>query len=138
MRGLSWALCLTRRYPRRDGRPRSENHRPLIAPHPEVRPTMPTHTPPPAPGTSRDTKGARVPLRDIPLRDAEGSDIPLQSRVEQITVDKTHGALPCRLHQQGQVIGRDAHLLYVRFECDYQMIDLRPPLVRVLETPEGC
>jgi hypothetical protein len=99
---------------------------------------MPTHTSPPAPGTSRDTEGARVPLCDIPLRDAEGTDIPLQSRVEQITVDKTHGALPCRLHQQGQVIGRDAHLLYVRFDRDYQMIALRPHLVRVLETPEGC
>jgi hypothetical protein len=49
---------------------------------------------------------------------------------------KTHGALPCRLHQQGQVIGRDAHLLYVRFECDNQMIALRPHLVRLINAPD--
>ncbi|MBV9160944.1 MAG: hypothetical protein JO281_05160 [Pseudonocardiales bacterium] len=42
--------------------------------------------------------------------------------MQQITVDQAHGALPCRLHQQGHVIGRDAHLLHVRFDHDYPMI----------------
>jgi hypothetical protein len=97
---------------------------------------MRTPAPRPAPSTSRNAEGTRIPLCDIPLRDAEGSDIPLQSQVEQITVDKAHGALPCRLHQQGQVIGRDAHLLYVRFECDNQMIALRPHLVRLINAPD--
>jgi hypothetical protein len=99
---------------------------------------MSTHTPQPAPVAGRDTEGARVPLCDIPLRDAEGTDIPLRSRVEQIMVDKIHGALSCRLHQQGQVIGRGRQLVYVRFDHDYQMIALPPHLVRVLETPDGC
>ena len=73
-----------------------------------------------------------------PWRDAEGTPIPLQSRVEQVVVDKEHGALSCRLHQQGQVIGQGTNLLYVRFDRGNQLIALRPHLVRVLETPDGC
>jgi hypothetical protein len=52
-------------------------------------------------------------------------------------VDKAHGALPSRLHQQGEVIGRSAHLVYVRFERGHQLIALRPHLVRVLDVPGG-
>ncbi|MGH3572591.1 MAG: hypothetical protein ACRDUW_12280 [Pseudonocardiaceae bacterium] len=70
-----------------------------------------------------------------PWRDAKGTHIPLLSRVEQITVDKSHGALPDRLHQQGQVIGRGTHLIYVRFDHGGQLIALRPHHVRVLEEP---
>ena len=77
------------------------------------------------------------PVSD-PWRDAEGTPIPLPSRVEQVVVDTEHGALACRLHQQGQVIGRGTTLLYVLFDHDRQLIALRPHQVRVLDTPEGC
>jgi hypothetical protein len=69
-----------------------------------------------------------------PWRDAQGTHIPLQSRVEQVTVDTEHGALPSRLHQQGQVVGRGTYLLYVIFDHGNQLVALRPHLVRVLET----
>jgi hypothetical protein len=72
-----------------------------------------------------------------PLLDADGTPIPFKSRVEQITVDKEHGAQPARLHQQGQAIGRGTHLIYIRFDRDNQTIALWPHLVRVLETPDG-
>ncbi|MGH3772982.1 MAG: hypothetical protein ACRDRW_16585 [Pseudonocardiaceae bacterium] len=48
-------------------------------------------------------------------------------------MDEEHGASRFRLHQQGQVIGRGTHLVYVRFRDD--TIALRPDLVRVLTTP---
>jgi hypothetical protein len=48
------------------------------------------------------------------------------------------GALPWRLHQQGQVIGRGANLVYVIFDRGNQLIALRPHLLRVLDTPDGC
>ncbi|MGH3831658.1 MAG: hypothetical protein ACRDRS_14625 [Pseudonocardiaceae bacterium] len=70
-------------------------------------------------------------LSSHPLRDADGTRIPLQSRVEQVTVDNNHGD---RLHQKGQVIGRDFDRIYVRFETDRQLIWVRPNLVRVIET----
>lgn len=54
------------------------------------------------------------PVSEDPWLDAEGTPIPLQSQVEQITVDEAHGALLSRLHQQGQVIGQALHQLYVR------------------------
>jgi hypothetical protein len=73
-----------------------------------------------------------------PWRDAEGTDISFQSRVEQVVVDTEHGALASRLHQQGQVIGRGTNLVYVRFDRGNQMIALRPHLLRVLDTPDGC
>lgn len=73
-----------------------------------------------------------------PWRDAEGTHISFQSRVEQVTVDIEHGALACRLHQQGQVIGRGTNLVYVLFDRGNQMIALRPHLLRVLDTPDGC
>lgn len=92
-------------------------------PTPEVRPTMPS---PPA-----------RPASD-PWRDAEGTPIPLQSWVEQIAVDTEHGALPSRLHQQGQAVGRGTGgLVYVRFDHGNQLIALRSRLLRVLDTPDG-
>jgi hypothetical protein len=90
-------------------------------PIPEIAPTMPT---PPL-----------HPTAD-PWRDVEGTHIPLHSRIEQVTVDPQHGALRCRLHQQGQVIGRGTTLLYIRFDHGNQLIALRPHLV--LDTPGGC
>lgn len=57
-------------------------------------------------------------------------------RIEQIAVSKEHGAPPSRLHQQGEVIGRDTTRLQVRFD-DNQVISLRPHLVRLLDkTPD--
>jgi len=48
-------------------------------------------------------------------------------------VDKNHGALPDRLHQQGVVIGRGPRLIYVHFNPpDGHLIALRPHHVRVL------
>ncbi|MBV9012372.1 MAG: hypothetical protein JO272_10035 [Pseudonocardiales bacterium] len=72
---------------------------------------------------------------DDPWRDAHGTPIALRARVEQIAVDPAHGALPARLHQQGQVIGRGAGLLYVIFDRDGQSANLPPHLLRVLSTP---
>ena len=93
-------------------------------PTPEVTPPMPM---PPA-------RPASYPWRDI-----EGTPIPLQSRVEQIAMDAEHGALASRLYQQGQVVGRGAGgLVYIRFDHGNQLIALRPHLLRVLDTPEGC
>lgn len=77
------------------------------------------------------------PATEDPWLDAEGTPIPLQSWVEQITVDVEQGALPFRLHQQGQVTGQALHKLYVYFKDENQVITLRPHLVRVIETPSG-
>jgi hypothetical protein len=55
--------------------------------------------------------------------------------VELVTVDEEHWVLRFRLHQQGQAIGRDTHLLFVRFPD--ATIALRPDLVRVLTTPDS-
>jgi hypothetical protein len=71
-----------------------------------------------------------------PWRDAEGNPIPLLSRVEQVAVDKDHGALKERLHQRGQVTGRGTRLIYVRFDQGDQLIALRPHHVRVITTPQ--
>jgi hypothetical protein len=92
--------------------------------------------PAPLPASGQlDPHCSGLPLAANPLHDAEGTRILLQSRVEQITVDSNHGALLSRVHQQGQVIGRDLYLIYVRFDLDQQLIALRPHLVRVIETP---
>ncbi|MEO7196090.1 MAG: hypothetical protein ABIZ05_14975 [Pseudonocardiaceae bacterium] len=77
-----------------------------------------------------------LPLSSNPLRDADGTLIPLQSRVEQIKVDKNHGALPDRLNHKGKVVGRDFDQIYVRFDHEYHLTRLRPNLVRVIETPD--
>jgi hypothetical protein len=92
----------------------------------------------PAPRPARDTKITRVPLCDILLHDAEGTEIRWRCRVEQVAVDKAGGAYPDRLNQQGDVIGRSAHVVYVRFDHGSQTpIPLRPHLVHVLDAPEG-
>ncbi|MGH3853262.1 MAG: hypothetical protein ACRDR6_07125 [Pseudonocardiaceae bacterium] len=76
-----------------------------------------------------------LPLASNPLRDADGTLIPLQSRVEQVAVDTACGALPSRLHQQGVVVGRSLHAIYVRFDHEYHLTSMRPHLVRVIEMP---
>ena len=88
----------------------------------EVTPTMPAR--PPRTAYNR-------------WRDVDDTPIPVPCRIEQIAVSKEHGALPSRLHQQGQVIDRGTDRLQVRFD-DNQVISLRPHLVRVLDkTPDG-
>jgi len=70
-----------------------------------------------------------------PWRDATGTPIPRQCRIEQVAVDKNHGALPSRLHKQGQVVGRGLTRLTVRFDDENAPVSLRPHLLRVLDTP---
>jgi hypothetical protein len=99
---------------------------------------MPTPASRRAPGSARDTTSTRVPLCDIALHDAEGTEVRWRCRVEQIAVDKAGGADPDRLNQQGEVIGRSADLVYIRFDHGSQTpIALRPHLVRVLDTPDA-
>jgi hypothetical protein len=70
-------------------------------------------------------------------RDVEGIPIPLLCRVAQIAVRPEHGAMPSRLHQHGQVIGRDTTWLHVCFD-DHRLVILRPHRVHVLDpTPGG-
>jgi hypothetical protein len=99
---------------------------------------MPTPASRPAPSSAHGTESTGVPLCDILLHDAEGTEIRWRCRVEQVAVDKAGGAYPDRLNQQGDVIGRSAHAVYVRFDHGNQSpIPLRPHLVRVLDTSEG-
>ena len=70
-----------------------------------------------------------------PWRDVDGAPIPQQCRIEQVVVDKSHGALPSRSHKQGQVVGRGHTRLIVRFDDEHNVVHIRPHLVRVLTTP---
>lgn len=95
---------------------------------------MPTRASRPTPSSAN----TRVPLCDITLHDAEGTEIGFWCRVEQIAVDKAHGAHPDRLHHQGEVIGQSAGLVYIRFDRgDHSPFALRPHLVRVFDGPKG-
>ena len=69
------------------------------------------------------------------LRDADGTPIPFQGRVQQVAVDEAHGAQLFRLHTQGHAISRGVHLLYVRFSNE--TVAIRPDLVRVVHTTDG-
>ncbi|MEO7196091.1 MAG: hypothetical protein ABIZ05_14980 [Pseudonocardiaceae bacterium] len=73
------------------------------------------------------------PLASDPPYAVGGNPIALGSRVEQFRVDTNHGALPARLHQKGQVVGRSRYLVYVRFDLDQRLICLRTNLVRVIK-----
>jgi hypothetical protein len=87
----------------------------------------------PAPRPARDTEITRIPLCDIVLHDAEGTEVHLWCRVEQVAVDKAAGAEPAWLHELGEVIGHSAHLVWVKFDHGSQTpIPLRPHLVRLL------
>jgi hypothetical protein len=70
-----------------------------------------------------------------PWRDAHGAQIPQHCRIEQIAIDKSHGALPSRLHKQGQVIGRGTTRLKIRFDDENEPVHIRPHLVHVFDTP---
>ena len=66
-------------------------------------------------------------------RDVEGTHVPVGARVEQTATDARMGALRSRLGQRGQVTGRGATRLRVRFDGEDQTVSIRPHLVRVIE-----
>jgi hypothetical protein len=73
----------------------------------------------------------RRPAYD-PWCDAAGVSIPPGTRVEQVLVDRAHGALVSRLGKQAQVIRRSrGSRLVVRFDGEVQPVSIRPDLVRV-------
>jgi hypothetical protein len=74
-----------------------------------------------------------------PWRDAAGAPVDVGHRVQQIAVDKEHGALRSRLHREGEVVwcgvrGRGYLRLYVRFDGESAYRSIRPHLVRVVES----
>lgn len=70
-------------------------------------------------------------------RDVDGSPIPQQCRIQQVTVEKNFGALQSRLHRQGRVVGRGQTRLIVRFDDEDALVRIRPHVVRVLTAPCG-
>ncbi|MGH3778876.1 MAG: hypothetical protein ACRDRR_24605 [Pseudonocardiaceae bacterium] len=70
-------------------------------------------------------------------RDADGTHIPEECRVEQIAVAKEHGALPSHLRKQGWVTGRGNVRLTVLFDGEDKPSGVRPHLVRVVTTPDA-
>jgi hypothetical protein len=67
-----------------------------------------------------------------PWRDAAGLPIPSGARVEQVLVDRAHGALASRLGKQAQVIrySRGSRLV-VRFDGETEPVSIRPDLERL-------
>lgn len=63
--------------------------------------------------------------------DAEGTEVDLFCRVEQVIDSPEPGVLSSRLHQQGQVVGLGLDSLYVRF-ADNQVVSLPTHLLRIL------
>ena len=79
----------------------------------------------------------RRPAYD-PWRDAAGVSIPLGARVEQVLVDRAHGALASRLGKQAQVIRRSrGSRLVVRFDDETEPVSIRPDLVRLRPVNTG-
>ncbi|MGH3605198.1 MAG: hypothetical protein ACRDQI_14390 [Pseudonocardiaceae bacterium] len=68
--------------------------------------------------------------------DIDGTRITLFSQVEQVIEGTQHKALPCRLHQYGQVVGRGLDSLYVRF-ADNALVSLPPHVLRLLPNDHG-
>jgi hypothetical protein len=70
--------------------------------------------------------------------DADGAHIALFSWVEQVAESAELAALPSRLHQHGQVLGRSLDSLYVCFPGN-EMVSLPPRLLRLLpDAPDQC
>jgi hypothetical protein len=70
--------------------------------------------------------------------DAAGVSIPPGVRVEQVLVDRAHGALASRLGKQAQVIRRSRGTrLAVRFDGEDRPVSIRPDLVRVRPVSTG-
>ena len=71
-------------------------------------------------------------------RDADGTHVPVGAWVEQIGSDARMGALRSRLGQRGQVSGRGATRLRVRFDGEAQTVSIRPHLVRIIDQVGNC
>jgi hypothetical protein len=70
--------------------------------------------------------------------DTKGSHVSLFCWVAQVTESTKPRALPGRLHQPGQVLGRGLDSLYRRFDDDH-LISLAPRLLRLLpDAPRQC
>jgi hypothetical protein len=79
----------------------------------------------------------RRPAYD-PWCDAAGVSIPPGARVEQVLVDRAHGALASRLGKQAQVIRRSrGSRLAVRFDGETEPVSIRPDLVRLRPVNTG-
>jgi phytoene dehydrogenase-like protein len=79
----------------------------------------------------------RRPAYD-PWPDAAGVSISTGARVEQVLVDRAHGALASRLGEQAQVIRRSrGSRLVVRFDGEDQPVSIRPDLVRLRPVSTG-
>jgi hypothetical protein len=60
------------------------------------------------------------------------------ARIEQVLVDRPHGALASRLGKQAQVIHRSrGSRLVVRFDGEDRSVSIRPDLVRVRPVSTG-
>jgi hypothetical protein len=67
-------------------------------------------------------------------RDVRGNPITDGARVQQVAVDKAHGALPSRLGRSGTVTGRTRSTrLYVVFDGENRTVSIRPDLVKSRE-----
>ena len=87
----------------------------------------------PLQGQGRNRRSAYDPWRDV-----AGMSIPPGARIEQVLVDRAHGALASRLGKQAQVIRRSRGTrLVVRFDGEDQPVSIRPDLVRVRPVNTG-
>jgi hypothetical protein len=78
---------------------------------------------------------AKPPVHDR-WCDIDGNHISLFCRVEQAEQDQEPQALPSRIHQQGQIVGRGIDSLYVCFD-DNHVVSLQPHLLRLLPDVKG-
>lgn len=67
-----------------------------------------------------------------PWRDTAGVSIPPGARVEQVLVDRAHGAMASRLGKQAQVLRRSrGSRLVVCFDGENDPVSIRPDLLRL-------
>jgi hypothetical protein len=64
--------------------------------------------------------------------DSGGTRIALFSWVQQVAEHPEREALPSRLHQHGQVLGRGPNVLYVRFAGERHLMSVPPQHLRLL------
>jgi hypothetical protein len=77
-------------------------------------------------------------MHAISSADAAGVSIQPGARVEQVRVDRPHGALPSPLGKQAQVIRRSRGTrLVVQFDGEDHPVIIRPDLLRVRPVNTG-
>ncbi len=86
--------------------------------------------------TTRCTRPTPPPPARSRWCDVDGSPIALFCQVKQVAEGADRTALFSRLHEQGQVIGRDLDSLYVRFPGNL-VLSVPPHLLRVLDAAPG-